>query len=203
MNIKMALILLLISPVSALADICATDKNVKDYFLSIPHWQLQIADDNSGNLESVQARERAIAMLDVRNGFIEMQTKTIVSNIAIALLRDSNKRPVMIATSDGTSVQTVAAFACINNKWLIVTKTLFPTITPTDIAKLYREKDIKISGKFATADELSMVAHSLIRYQLPKIGRKITVYPSHPDLSEPQQKQLFSFPPNLGEIYCH
>jgi len=200
MNTRVLLALLLITPVTVLADVCSTDKNVKDYFLSIPHSKLKIADDSRGYLKSVKDRELAIESLDIRNGFIEIQNKTVLSKINIALFRDRNKRPVIIKVSDGASVQTVDALACVDNDWVVVTKTLFPQISHINIAKLYQENEIKISGEFATPDELTMVAHTLVRYKLPKIGREIEAYASHPDLSQNEKKQLFSFTPKLSEI---
>lgn len=200
MNIRVLLALLLITPVTVLADVCSTDKNVKDYFLSIPHTKLKIADDSRGYLKSVKDRELAIENIDIRNGFIEIQNKTVLSKINIALFRDRNRRPVIIKVSDGASVQTIDALACVDNDWIVVTKTLFPQISHIKIAKLYKENEVIISGEFATPDELSMIAHTLVRYELPKIGREIEAYASHPDLSQKEQKQLFSFTPKLSEI---
>ena len=200
MNIRVLLTLLLLAPISAVADVCSIDKNVKDYFLSIPHSKLKIADDSRGYLKSVKDRELAIEKFDIRNGFLEIQNRTILSKINIALFRDRNRRPVIIKVSDGASVQSIDALACIDNNWVVVTKILFPQISHMEISKLYQENEIKISGKFATPDELSMVAHTLVRYKLPKVGREIEAYASHPDLTELEEKKLFSFTPKLKEI---
>lgn len=200
MNNRVLLTLLLLVPVSVLADVCSIDKNVKDYFLSIPHSKLKIADDSRGYLKSFKDRELAIEKFDIQNGFLEIQNRTILSKINIVLFRNQDRRPVIIKVSDGASVQSIDAVACIDNNWIVVTKTLFPQLSYVEIAKLYQENEIKISGKFATPDDLSMVAHTLVRYKLPKVGRKIEAYASHPSLSLLEKKKLFSFTPKLKEI---
>ncbi len=196
---RIYILLLLAFPFSVMGDICSTNKNVKDYFLSIPHSKLRIADDHRGYLKSIEDRKDAIELIDLKNGFIELQNDTILSNTQIVLFRAKNKKPIIIVTSDGASVQNLYAFKCNKNKWFNVTETLIPKLSYQKTAELYNSKNI-FPSKVATANTLEPVVHTLVRYKLPRYGKKIQAYASHPDLSDPESKILFEFVPPLEKL---
>lgn len=190
---------LLLLPLSAMADICSTDKDVKGYFLSLPHESLMIFDDESGPLTTREEREKAIEIFDSKNGFIELQTNTINSLTQIALFRGKENRPVIMVTSDGDSVQNVYAFICKGEKWVEVTSILFPRLSYEEISKLYNSSNL-LPDREVSAGTLEPVAHTLVRYKLPRFGRKIQAYASHPDIANPEENVLFEFVPNLGVL---
>lgn len=198
-HMRIYILLLLTLSFPAMGDICSTDKNVKDYFLSIPHTQLRIADDERGYLTSEKDRNKAIEILDIKNGFLELQNNTIISRTQIVLFRAKEKRPVILVNSDGVSVQNVYAFICTKDKWVNVTNILFPKLSYQEIAKLYNSKNA-LPGKTSSADTLEPVAHTLVRYKLPRFGKKIRAYASHPDINNPEETILFEFEPELGRL---
>ncbi len=191
--------LLMLLPLSVMGGICATDHNVKDYFLSIPHESLMIFDDESGPLTTQAEREQAIDAFDSRNGFIELQNNTIISLTQITLFRGKENRPVIMVTSDGASVQNVYAFICKNEKWIEITGFIFPELSYKEIAKLYNSNN-SLPGKVVSAGTLEPVVHTLVRYKLPRYGKKIQAYASHPDIDAPEEKVLFEFVPELGGL---
>ncbi|MHB1117861.1 hypothetical protein [Sideroxydans sp.] len=197
---KIAIVLISIVPISALADICSPEKNIKDYFLSIPYSRLTIFDDIKGPLETKEDREQAIDILDVKNGFLGLQNETIISQIKVVLFRAMDKSPVIVVTMDGVSVQNVAAFACSKNEWFGVKDIIFPPLSNATIANLYESNGVQISGAFKSPAELSRVAHTLVRYRLPRVGKYIQAYASHPDLPEVEEKVLFKYQPALDKI---
>lgn len=190
---------LLFLPLSVMGDICATDKNVKDYYLSIPHESLMIFDDESGPLTTRAEREKAIEIFDSKNGFIELQNNTILSLTQIALFRGKENKPVIMVTSDGASVQNVYAFICRNEEWIEVTDVLFPKLSYHEIAKQYNYNN-SLPGRMVSAETLEPVVHTLVRYKLPRFGKKIQAYASHPDVANPEENILFEFVPDLGAL---
>ena len=199
MKIVLALLLFVYAQFS-LADICAVEKNVKDYFLSIPPEQLSIFDDSKGPITTRSELEATIDILDTKNGFISLQNETILSKTEITLYRASQKRPLILITSDGASVQNVYAFSCYNSQWHSAKDIIFPRQPYDVIAKLYNSKNVIVKGKEVTANELSKVAHTLVRYKLPRKGKNIKAYASHPDLDFPEQYVLFEFEPALEKL---
>ncbi|MEC8009820.1 MAG: hypothetical protein VX185_03535 [Pseudomonadota bacterium] len=190
-------IFLLVFGQNSLADTCAVNKNVKDYFLSIPSQMLVIFDDEKGPLVSKQAREAAIDTLDVKNDFMVLQGDTLISKYEIALFRSTEKKPVVLVTADGVSVQNVYAFSCFGDKWHDVSGSIFPKETLEVIADLYLSAGIMINGKYLNEKDLAMVSHTLVRYKLPRMGESIQAYASHPDILNWKEHVLYDFKPKI------
>lgn len=155
--------------------------NVEDCFLSIPQNLFSVFDDAKGIIRNKNELRKNIILRDIENGYLELQNETIISKISIALFVKSNGSPLILITGDGGSVQNFYAFELIDKKWKDLSKTFLPRVSFKKISKYYKMKNIKINGVYKTAAELKMVAHSLIRYRLPRYGRNIEVYASHPD----------------------
>ena len=184
----------------SIADVCSVNKNVKDYFLSIPTEMLVIFDDEKGALVSRQERESAIDIIDIKNGFISLQNETIISKYEIALYRTVERKPVVLVAGNGVSVQNTYAFNCFDGKWHDVSNTIFPKKSFEDIANLYLSGGITIDGKQLNEKELAMVAHTLVRYKLPRVGKSIQAYASHPDIKKAEEGVLYSFVPELSNL---
>lgn len=197
-NVLFMVLFIYVQP--SIADVCAVNKNVRDYFLSIPSEMLEVFDDEKGPLVSRQERESAIDTIDIKNGFITLQSETIISKYEVALYRAVGRKPVVIVTADGVSVQNAYAFNCFGGKWHDVSNTIFPKKSYEDIANLYLSGGITIDGKPLNENELAMVAHTLLRYKLPRIGKSIQAYASHPDIKKPEESVLYSFEPEIPNL---
>ena len=179
-------------------DMCAVDRTIKDYFLSIPAQQLEIIDDLDGPLLTPSAREKAIDFVDAKQGFLTLQQDTIIARTELALVRTSVGVPVLLVTADGVSVQRQWAFICAQHHWRDITERIFPTPSLTTINQWYQARGVEIAGRVISADQLALAAHSLIRYQLPQFGPAIQVYASHPELEA--LSLLFDFVPVLDGL---
>ena len=182
----------LFSPL-AFSSSCPDSGTIIDYFLSLPLDRLQIVDDETGLIKDVQALEKALATVDLKNGYLELQNKTILSKVTAALFKNKNGSKTVAVVFDGVSVQNVYAFRCEKGQWMEITKIFYPILSIERITRLYHEKNIKISGKAPSAKDLSDVAHTLVRFRLPKQGTTIEAFASHPDLDS--KNLLFGFKP--------
>ena len=197
---KTIFVLIFIYTQHSIADICTENKNLKDYFLSIPAEMLMVFDDEKGPLLTKQEREDAIDIVDIDNGFISLQNKTIISTYEMSLYRSAEKKPVVLVTSDGVSVQNAYAFNCFGGKWHDVSNIIFPENSFKVIVDLYASGDVKIDGKLLNEKELATVAHTVVRYKLPRVGKIIQVYASHPDIQKPEKSILYNFEPAINEL---
>jgi hypothetical protein len=197
---KVFAILLLIYSQFSFADICASENNVKEYFLSIPSENLRIIDDSKGPINTPEELESTIETLDIKNGFISLKNQTVLSKTEIVLYRASNKRPLILVTSDGASIQNIYAFSCYNQQWHNVKDIIFPNQSFDAISEFYNSNNVLIKGGKVNAKDLSMVVHTLLRYKLPRKGKSIKAYASHPDLDYPEQHVLFEFEPALEKL---
>jgi hypothetical protein len=197
---KIVILWLMVFSQTAFADSCAPNKTIKDYFLSVPAEMLSIYDDEKGPLTTTKSRESAIAIIDKKNGFIALQNNTILSAIEIALYRTADRKPVLMVTEDGVSVQNTYAFNCYGGQWHDVSSTLFPKKSIKSIVDLYKAANIKVNGQFLTENELAMVAHSVLRYRLPKNGKRIQVVASHPEIDSKTHTHLYSYTPAIKQL---
>ncbi len=181
---------------------CSETKSIDDYFLSIPSKLLPIVDDEKGELLEAIQRKQAISFVDRRNGYLELQNDTILDKIEVALYRTRNKIPVIIATEDGFSVQNTYVLFCYANEWHDVTNIVLPKLSDHAIKFLYENGHILIDGKPAVPEQVLQAAHTLVRFKLPKKGKYIKAYASHPEISDPESNIFFEFiPPIEGLTY--
>ena len=172
--------------------LCSKENNVLDYYLTIPYEIHPIFDDVLGPIKGKDDLRKNIELLDIKNGYLELQTKTIIPKISVALFRQKDRSPIIVSTHDGVSVQNVFVFRCVGSIWVESSKKLFPEINLDTVEKYYNKNNVTVKGKALNKKELGMVAHTLIRFKLPREGRQISAYASHPDLLSEKQVSLFS-----------
>lgn len=155
---------------------CFKTMTVEEAFSSLSSDQLPITDDDKGPIVDPKVRRKQIALRDLKNGYLKLQSKTIISETVIVLFRLTGGNPLLIVTADGPSVQKVYAFECANNVWVDKIGRYLPDITLENLELLYKK-----AGAKQTAKDLGMVAHSKVRYQLPRVGKKLKIFAGHPD----------------------
>jgi hypothetical protein len=183
-----------------LADTCSVDKNVKDYFLSIPSDMLVIFDDIKGPLISESDRELAIKTFDEENNFIALQNDSIIAEVEIKLYRSNIGSPLLLITQDGVSVQNTSAFNCYDGRWHDVSDVVFPKLSIEKVAELYVNRQVKFQDENLDVQQAMMAAHTLVRYKLPKVGLEIQAYASQPDVIDPENSTLFEFVPDVDSL---
>jgi hypothetical protein len=182
---KIVLFLLIsMMPLYAVADLCSSRLNIQDYFSEIASTKYQVFDDERGQLTSKSDLIKAIKVQDVKNGYLELQNETILTSISAALFRKPDKPPIVVILDEGASVQNMNVFICKGHQWLDRSKESLPSFSSMESANFYKSKGIKINGKDLSAEDLSKLAHSAIRYRLPKRGTEIEAYAGHPELSK-------------------
>ncbi len=179
----------------AYATECSVKGNVRDYFIALAQNEVEIFDDNKGAMKMKSDLNKAIEVLDIKNGFLQLQDKTITSTITAALFVIKTSKVIAIVKDD-SSVQNQQAFECKDGKFVDISKIFFPVYTFEKISELYKKNNVQLASKKLAPAELKMVAHSLVRFKLPRKGKEISLYSSHPDQAE--EKVLDKFVPSIN-----
>ncbi len=167
-NVSLSLIILLSSTAASLTVPLATQKHmtILDYYLLIPHRYLQLQ-----GMDSRVARESAISIKDVENGYLQIRQQVGETYTALSLV----KRP------DGSDMLAVETRSCTrgcfsklallnyeNDRWVDITRERLPVIDDVTIRAILNKR---ITSRQENLEDLE----PRLLYTVPRGGSAINV----------------------------
>lgn len=150
--------------------------NVKELFLDAPKELVPLNSAEDGSALSRDARQKRIKLLDLKNGYLEVETSGLDGNegpLFVAMFTRKGASPLLaLAYGMGDSTNRLKFLSDEGGGWKEITDTVFTKVTDKQLDQWVgaHPKDIKlIDGK------LSDCASGTFRYVLPRYGRDIKV----------------------------
>lgn len=150
------------------------ETDVRTLFLEVPSEMLRFHRPD-GTIEPLTLRTKRIVLSDVRNGYLEVDTKGLEafeSKVQVALYKIKPRRRVLaVAYQIGDSTDDLSFFEKQTAGWREVTSELLPPISAEFVNRRARERVRDLAARNINLDDC---ASGTFRYDLPRKGTTIS-----------------------------